>query len=285
MKKLFWISLLLLWPLKPAQALTVTSTANTYMVQNTSGTDTSGNFCYDFQTRPTCSARITNLTATISSASIPSGATFYIQNTATPNTSTQVFNVSTGAVTQTLSVSTFSMTGAFYDVTGSSGVPNRVLGTNAGFGPTWQANNPVGTIVQTTTTFIVAAATATLRNVFVPTGIQVTITPQFATSMIRCTYYGFHRTTDISQDFCFTTIYGNTTNLAPGGGTNALAGFTSGIVTTGAFGWTLGATVDDLPGSTSAKVYSIQMRNSGNATSISFNASNTAFLSCQEIKQ
>ncbi len=95
MKKLL-AAFFLMGPLfpKPAAAYTVVTTANQYMVENTTGTDPSGNACYDFQTRPTCSARITNLT--ISTAAIPAGSTQYIQNTNTPTTSTQIFNVSSG---------------------------------------------------------------------------------------------------------------------------------------------------------------------------------------------
>lgn len=85
-----------LWP-SPAAAITAVSgtSSNAYMVENTSGTSPSGTVCYDFQTRPTCNSFIAGL----SSGSIPSGSTNYIQNTATPTTATQIFNVSSGAVT------------------------------------------------------------------------------------------------------------------------------------------------------------------------------------------
>jgi hypothetical protein len=80
------------------------TTPNAYMVENTTGTDPSGNACYDFQTKPTCSARITNLA--ISTASIAGGSTQYIQNTGTPTTATQVFKVDSGTI-----VTQFNMQG------------------------------------------------------------------------------------------------------------------------------------------------------------------------------
>lgn len=94
------IFLFLTGPLIPATsaAYTTVSTANAYMVENTTGTDPSGNACYEFQTRPTCAATIANLTTIISSGSIGPGSTNYIQNTATPTTATQIFNVSSGAI-------------------------------------------------------------------------------------------------------------------------------------------------------------------------------------------
>jgi len=102
MKKLFLALAVLCGPLRPAAAVTPVQSANNYMVENTSGTDTtSGAFCYDFQTRPTCSARITNLQTNISSGSISPGSTNYIQNTATPSTATQLFSVLSGTITGT----------------------------------------------------------------------------------------------------------------------------------------------------------------------------------------
>lgn len=61
MKKL--LLFLLLGPMLPASsaAYSTVTTANAYMVENTSGTDSSGNTCYDFQTRPSCRSFITGL--------------------------------------------------------------------------------------------------------------------------------------------------------------------------------------------------------------------------------
>lgn len=51
------------------------TTPNAYMVENTSGTDPSGTVCYDFQTKPTCSAYIVGL----STQSLSPGSTLYVQ--------------------------------------------------------------------------------------------------------------------------------------------------------------------------------------------------------------
>lgn len=123
----------------PAIAYNTTGTASAYMVENTTGTDPSGNACYDFQTSPSCSARIANLVATISSGSIPSGATFYIQNTANPTTTTQVFKVSSGTI-QAATVSTINVNTALL-MNGSAGTAGQVPTSNgAGIAPTYQTS-------------------------------------------------------------------------------------------------------------------------------------------------
>lgn len=99
--------LLLLGPLFPASSAAfgpaAGTTANAYMVENTSGTSPTGAVCYDFITRPGCSATIANLTP----GSLPSNSTAYIQNTPTPTTATQQFSVSTGTFTTGLFIKGF----------------------------------------------------------------------------------------------------------------------------------------------------------------------------------
>lgn len=94
-----WVVFAFLGPLFPLPALSVTpvttGAANPYMVENTTGT--AG--CYYFNAvAGNCYAQIQNLNTVISSGSIPSGSTNYIQNTASPSTATQIFNVSSGSV-------------------------------------------------------------------------------------------------------------------------------------------------------------------------------------------
>lgn len=75
---------------------TTFTTPNAYMVENTTGTDPNRNACYDFQTRPTCRTTIPGLV--LSTGSLPAGSTLYIQNTLTPTTTAQAFNVFAGKV-------------------------------------------------------------------------------------------------------------------------------------------------------------------------------------------
>jgi hypothetical protein len=132
MKK--WIIALVLGPLfpLPAAALSAVTTSNAYMVENTSGTTPSGQVCYDFQTRPGCSAFI----AGISSGSISSGSTNYIQNSATPTTATQVFSVSSGTITAA-TVSTITINTAIVQ-SGTPGTSGQLLSSNGNISPpTW----------------------------------------------------------------------------------------------------------------------------------------------------
>lgn len=115
----------------PAAAITATSTPNAYMVENTNGVDPNGNVCYKFQTNPSCSATIVNL----SSGSLPSGSTQYIQNKANPTTNTQVFNVSSGTIA-TMNCTTCTLPTAF-DSAGSSGTVGQVFTSQAG-GTQWK---------------------------------------------------------------------------------------------------------------------------------------------------
>ncbi len=102
MRKISAFLILAIGPLFPVPAGAFTpvggTAPNAYMVENTTGTSPAGAACYEFQTNPTCSATITNLTTTISSAAIPGGSTQYIQNTGTPTTATQVFSVSSATI-------------------------------------------------------------------------------------------------------------------------------------------------------------------------------------------
>jgi hypothetical protein len=92
---------LLIGPIFPAPAAAFTvvggSSPNAYMVENTTGTSPSGAACYEFQTRPTCGGFINGIV--ISTGNFGPGSTSYIQNTPTPNTTTQIFSVSSGTVT------------------------------------------------------------------------------------------------------------------------------------------------------------------------------------------
>lgn len=154
MKKL-WFLLIFLGPLKPspALALTVTATPNKYMVENTTGT----NNCYEFQTRPTCFAQIQGLS--ISSGTLPSGSTFYIQNTATPSTATQLFSVQQATVTGNFT-GQGKVSANNFDSTGS-------LAPNNGF--TQSAANTV-TFYTATTPALVLTAT---QNVTIPNTLTV----------------------------------------------------------------------------------------------------------------
>jgi len=90
---------------------TVGSTANAYMVENTSGTSPTGQFCYEFQTNPTCLTTITGLsTATLSGA---------ILNQATLQTGAQ-FNIPYGNFNSSMTVSGVSL----YSANNQVGVNN-----------------------------------------------------------------------------------------------------------------------------------------------------------------
>ncbi len=157
MKK--WVIMLLLGPLfpLPAAALSAVTTSNAYMVENTSGT----NSCYFFNTTGPghCTANIVGLTATISTGSIPSGSTNYIQNASSPTIATQIFNVSTGTFTTAILQS------------GSVGTSGQFLGSNGiGSPPTWKT--ATGT-VPTVQKFLSGSGTYTTPTSPVPLYIEI----------------------------------------------------------------------------------------------------------------
>ncbi len=136
---------LFLGPLLPLPAVAFTSSAspNAYMVENTSGTSPSGAVCYDFKTQPGCSAFI----AGISSGSISPGSTNYIQNTATPTTATQIFNVSSGSVSGLLTVSSAQVTTAIV-LGGTAGTSGQSIQSNGSTAPSW-VNVPAAILATT----------------------------------------------------------------------------------------------------------------------------------------
>jgi hypothetical protein len=127
-------SFLLLLLSASAYGFTTTSTQNAFMVENTSGTSPSGAVCYDFQTRPGCSATIVGL----SSSSLAGGSTQYIQNRTTLQAGAG-FNVVNGTISQIT----------------SSFPPNESDGrANVGFGPSVFTNlDTGGNIGQDNTSF------------------------------------------------------------------------------------------------------------------------------------
>ena len=139
----YLFALCLLVPLTPAAAFTTVTTANKYMVENTTGTSPSGTACYDFQTRPTCAAFINGLV--ISTGTLGPGSTNYIQNTANPTITTQIFNVSSGTVTNSFNASTGTFTTGLVGRTSGVMPPTLDVGFYVSSGTNRVANQQLAT--------------------------------------------------------------------------------------------------------------------------------------------
>ncbi len=241
---------LLLGPLLPlpAAAFTAvgTTTPNAYMVENTSGT----NNCYYFQTKPTCAASISNLTVAISSSAIPPGSTNYIQNTANPTIATQVFNVSSGTVS-TLNYSTASIAG------------NQVYG------------------IFYSSMVCVTASSSTTSSAYVPTNSTITITPKRTTSRIEIDATGVVSTTSGLTDGVNLSLFRGATNLAAASSTPIMAIYDPDVG--GLSVGSLSMHFIDLPNSTSALVYTVQIHGDGGGGTVTWNRSNV--LSCISVKE
>ena len=286
MRKLaFFLSLGVLFP-HPSQAITGTSAANAYMVENTSGTDPSGNFCYDFQTSPTCSARITNLTATISSSSIPSGSTNYIQNTLTPTTATQQFSVQSGSFTARADISTANVTSALllnsnagtsgqflqsqgpgvppiYATASASagGTANEVQFNSSGNlgGSTTTVNScgyVIGTVVQSSQAIDTAATTSNSTS-FVVTTTSATITPKCSTDKIKTSITGTMEDASAAASTSIVSIFRGSTDLSNTLGFAQIFSGTAINITV-----PCAMTYLDSPSTTSAVVYTVRFKNS-----------------------
>lgn len=153
MKKL--LALLLLVP-------TLGFSANKFMVENVTGT----NGCYLFQTTPTCATTIIG----ISSGSIASGSTFYIQNTLSPTTANQAFNVATASAAL-VSGSTVNVVSSLL-LNSSQGTAGQFLTSQGpGLPPIYQTG---ASVLNTTNTF---TGTNTFTDFVIPSsGIAGTTT-------------------------------------------------------------------------------------------------------------
>ena len=272
-KKYLWL-LLLTWPLKPVFALTTVATGNAYMVQNTSGTDTSGNFCYDFQTRPSCSARITNLTASISTASIPGGATSYIQNRDTLQ-SGATFYVSSGTivsgtintaiitsatmVTQTI---TSSKTWNGPLLTGNvltAGTSGQVLASQGNnLPPYWTSIAPSGSCFNLQYSSISASTATTVTTQFVPTPLSKSITLTSASNRVKITVGGVLESSLNGQNAFLDVYAGAKRGMGPSGGSGiyrTLIGTAAGLIRAGSI-----PVVMDSPLITGATTYTVMIQ-------------------------
>ncbi len=236
MRKLFL--LFCLGPLIPAAACayTVVTQSNAYMVENTTGTSPSGQACYDFQTRPTCAAFINGLV--ISTGTLGPGSTNYIQNSANPTISTQIFKVSSGAVTTELTV------------------PNGVLATDAAaIGQLRLKQSPV---ICTNT----SSSATTTTAVFVPTNLNCTITPTSALSTIFIAITSQGQTAALGERMSY-SYSANGNNVGSGNGFTA---FQNNVAVT--IHVPIAGFVTNAPATTSAVTYALTMKSaSGNSVS------------------
>jgi hypothetical protein len=291
MKRLYLIlALVPLWSRVASAFVVMGSAPSSYMVENTSGTDPSGNFCYDFQTSPSCSARITNLTATISSTSLPSGSTQYIQNTLTPTTATQQFSVLNATFTNHVDISTLNVTGALLlnSQAGTSGqvvtsqgagVPPKYTTITATPGGTANAVqfNSGGTTLGGSTTTINSCGyvTGTLVQVKISTsvaattssGTAYTVTTTSTTINMLCSTDRVEVRVDnanledanagTSSDFA--SLFKNGADLSNAG--NGFCEANSGVTTTNTR-WSCSMGYLDLPGTTAGTSYAVFIKSS-----------------------
>lgn len=241
----------------------VSHAANKYMVENTTGT----NNCYLFQTTPSCSARITNLTANITSGTIPSGSTNYIQNTANPTTATQIFSVSSGSVgnfTATSSTMTsVTMKGTIQmGANKITGLANGTAATDAAaFGQIVSPFQPV----QFTTT----ASSSTASTSFISTNLTAAITPTNATHRIKVTVTGVLTADSTSLSFqAYASISRNGTNLGGANGFSSAAAIVTSAVVDNDYPCSF--SYIDSPATTSALTYTVIIRSSNAALTASW---------------
>lgn len=255
--------------------LTPTATPNKYMVENTSGTASSnGSFCYDFQTKPTCAARITNLTANISSSSIAGGSTNYIQNTLSPSTTTQVFSVMTASVTANTSLQ---------GVTATNSTMTVVSATSLTISSFWMPPVYSSVTIQSVQSTI-TGSTATTGTTFSPTGLAATITPRFTTSRVKISVTGLLADQTTIQRNCILSIARGTTNLAGTNGFVWVGSSGSAVI----LGVPASVTFIDSPATTSATTYNVTFRTDNASGTCGFNSdgsiAGTAVIIVEELR-
>lgn len=263
MKKLLFVAVSLFLCGSRAGAYTTVTTPNAYMVENTTGTDPSGNLCYDFQTKPSCLATINNLVTTISTSAIPGGSTSYIQNSAAPTTTTQVFSVSSGTV---LILNTSTAT-----------ILNGTTSTQ-----TW--NTGVGLLTAERcgkeTMFTVTAASSTaLSSPFVQTNLSGTITPHSTSSYVKVRITGFAMTDGGNHGAIFTlfrTPNGGSPNILSSSGSSEIYSLVADLMGSVALNYV------DTPASVATQTYSLAMKTSGAGTITFCQANFTCTMTLQE---
>lgn len=186
--------------------------------------------------------------------------------TAATGTFSGALVASSNTLTTTSLKSTTTVTGPILDKNLSAGTTFDYLnsqssGTTAA--PQW---SHFGLVLQSSASMATAISSATTSATFVKTGFAITISPKFANSKIRIWFSGDIRSSNVAGDFAFITLERNASNLASGGGSNYMAGFSASTVT-GTLQVPASFVVYDTPNVTTAVTYEIYIRTStGGAT-------------------
>lgn len=216
-----------------------------------------------------------------------STSAYISQSLTMPAGSTATFAGSV-ALSGTATASSMTVTDArFLAMTVNGAVKDRNLSNGTTFdyllggsSSTW---SHAGLILQIQSLLTTAVSSATTSATFVKSGVLVTLTPKFATSKIRVSWSGDLRTSSNAGDFAFATLERNGSNLASGGGSNYMAGFSNSL--TGAMQNPASFVFIDSPNSTSSLTYEIYFRTSAGGATGTICSGTSCQLIAEEIGQ
>ncbi len=289
------IMFLLLGPFlpRPAAAYTTVTTANAYMVENTSGTSPSGAVCYDFQTNPSCSASITGLSTGTFSSLLSSSNTW---------TGTNTFQ-STTTFSGPINAGGFGTVGQFL-TTNVGSAPSWTSGVATTSTNTWTAqqtfssatvtqlnfstmtkNGVTAYVLLYSSTICQSGQTQTTSSTFTQGAPVITITPHSLTSRVEVNINGDLQNT-LNTDIAVATIMrGTAVNLATllGGNSNGTPRFCASEpnVTANSYS-TCAADVIDTPLTVSATTYAPYFASTNNTNTVGWGVQTNPCITVKE---
>ena len=143
-------------------------------------------------------------------------------------------------------------------------------------------NAPPGSIVQIQTNTVLSSNVTTSTS-FIPSSIQVTITPKFASSKILVTFSAWVRTNAAGNHVTW-SLYRNGSNLETTGAIFGMGNYFIDVPSTGLEGQS-NVNFIDSPNSTSALTYNVYIKSYNGGTVSLGNPSRASYIHAFEISQ